>query len=134
MSLCVTFNFIFFWYSCTFLVAYSKAKFESSGSFSCIPTILSRKSPKQMSTYEDFTLGFVQTLLIRLTSFMGIPYSVRTVYSTTHDWVKCFLEVYRQVVCRPWFSHFLSIFWRMQNNWPVVNLLHLNLHWWYPVI
>jgi hypothetical protein len=42
----------------------------------------SEEEMHQIFTYSDFTVGFFEHILIGLTRFIGIPNSVRILYST----------------------------------------------------
>jgi hypothetical protein len=57
-SWCVPFNFSPTWFSCTYSMAYSKARLKNGNhkSISLFQTILDRKIIKQMFTYMDFTI------------------------------------------------------------------------------
>jgi len=108
-------------------MAYSTAKFKA---ISLFQTVLNMKYVRQMFAYPDSATGFIQTPFISLTSFIGIPNSMRILYKTsllTESYA--FLKSINSWWIASLHSHFFSSIWWMQDTWSVIDLVRQNPQW-----
>ena len=83
-SWCVPFNFKLFWFTWTVLMMYPKAKLKSNSNRASPffkPFLTGNMSDKFLPTQTLLHVS-VRNIFIRLTSFMGITYSMRILYKT----------------------------------------------------
>ena len=88
-----------------------------------------------MFAYPDSAKGSIQTYFFSLTSFMGIPYSMRILRKTCLlNESEVFLKPTNRWCTTSLYSHSFSSIWRMQIRWSVVDLLWWNPHCSSPII
>jgi len=118
-------------------MTYSKAKLKSNGDRAspCFkPFLIGNLSDNFLPTRTLLYVS-VRHIFISLTSFLGIPNSIRILYKTsllTESYA--FSKSIKSWCTASLYSHFFSSICRMQNIWSVVDLLRLNPHWWSPII
>ena len=111
---------------------------------------LKRNVGKISSCFKTFLMGDMsdtclptRTLLyvslrhiyIKISSFMGLPNSIRILYKTFYltEWY-IFLTYVNSWCTALLYFYFFSSIWRMQNIWSVIDLLRRNPPWWSPII
>ena len=128
-------SFSHYWLSYTFLIKYSKAKLKINGDRASRSII-----PFRTGEVSDICLHilllckfYLDTILLTLTSFMGVPDSMRILYLPP-NWIIRFLG-------NAWIanalSYFIPILSEVFTNAKYViisDLLLRNAHWWHPII